>query len=65
MCDCSSGAIETVEHYLLHCPKYERQRAKLMKKAGIGGMWIEKLLGYPEIIRHTLEYVKETGRFKF
>ena len=64
-CDCGSGAIESVQHYLLYCSKYERQRAKLTKKVGIGGMWIEKLLGYPEMIQHTLEYVKETRRFKF
>jgi len=65
MCDCDSGAIESVQHYLLYCPKYERQHAKLMKKVGIGGMWVEKLLGYPEMVEHTLEYVRETKRLKF
>jgi hypothetical protein len=27
------------------------------KEVGIGGMWIEKLLGYPEMIQYTLKYV--------
>jgi hypothetical protein len=64
-CECNSGANEDVQHYLLYCPRYERQRAKLTKKVGIGGMWIEKLLGYPEMIQNTLQYVKETKRFQF
>jgi len=64
-CECGSGAIENAQHYLLHCPRYDRQRAKLVKKVGVGGMWIEKLLGYPRMIRSTLEYVKETRRFPF
>jgi hypothetical protein len=37
----------------------------LAKKIGIGGMWVEKLLGYPEMVGYTPEYVKETRRFKF
>jgi ribonuclease HI len=64
-CDCDNQTIETVQHYLLQCPRYEIQRARLVTKVGIGGMWIEKLLGYPELIEHTLEYVKKTKRFKF
>jgi ribonuclease HI len=63
-CTCGSGAPETVEHFLIHCPKYDKERAKLIKNVGgAGGMWIERLLGHPKIIKFTLEYVKETGRF--
>ena len=63
-CTCGSGALETVEHFLIHCPKYDKERAKLIKNVGgAGGMWIERLLGHPKIIKFTLEYVKETGRF--
>jgi lysyl-tRNA synthetase class II len=65
LCQCNNGAIETVEHYLLHCPRYEKERVELMGKVGIGGMWIEKLLGYPDFIHHTLEFVKNTQRFNF
>jgi hypothetical protein len=60
-----SGAMENVEHFLLHCPRYDQQRSKLVKKVGIGGMWTEKLLSYPEMIKFTMEYVKETKRFQF
>jgi len=64
-CECNEKTIETVQHYLLQCPRYDRQRAKLLKKVGVGGMWIEKLLGYPKLVNHTLEYIKDTKRFNF
>ena len=64
-CKCDSGAIESVEHFLLHCSKYDKQRSRLVRKVGVGGMWMEKLLGYQSMIRHTLEYVQETGRLTF
>jgi hypothetical protein len=57
--------VESVEHYLLHCPNYDQERAKLIKKVGIEGMWIEKLLGYPKFVNHKLDFVKETKRFVF
>src|SRR5271169_4727993 len=58
-CSCSSGAIETAEHFLIHCLKYDKERSKLIKNVGIGRMWIEKLLGYPKFIKLTLDYMKE------
>jgi hypothetical protein len=64
-CKCSCDAIENVEHFLLHCPQYDRQRARLVKKVGVGGMRVEKLLGHSRMIRHTLNYVDETRRFTF
>ena len=64
-CDCGNGAEETVRHYLLHCLQYDRQRAKLRRKVGVGGMQVEKLLGYGEMVKHTMEYVIETRRFDF
>jgi hypothetical protein len=36
-----------------------------MKKVGIGGMRVEKLLGYEKFIPFTLDFVEETGRFVF
>ena len=59
-CDCGDGSIENVEHYLLSCRKYDRQRDKLQRNVGFGQMWIEKLLGHPRLVRHTLEFVEET-----
>jgi hypothetical protein len=65
MCECGSGAIENIEHFLIPCPRYDRQLAKLAKKVGVDGMWIEKLLERPRMTGHTLKYVDETGRFSF
>jgi len=65
LCSCGNGAEETVEHFLIHCPLFDKERSKLMKKVGIGGMWVEKLLGYPKFIPFTLDFVEETGRFVF
>jgi hypothetical protein len=58
---CSCGyAKETVEHYLLECRLYYKQRKELRKKIGPGRMTIDKLLGISRFIKHTLEYVAET-----
>jgi hypothetical protein len=35
------------------------------RNVGVGGMRMEKLLGYREIVGNTLEYIKETKRFDF
>jgi hypothetical protein len=64
-CECGSGAIENVEHFLLYCPRYDRRRARLVREVGVGGMRMEKLLGRPRMIGHTLKYVDETRRFCF
>ena len=64
LCECGEGK-ETVEHYLLKCGKYDREREVLRRKAGIEGMRVEKLLGDPELIPATIEYMEDTGRFKF
>ena len=64
-CECDNQMIETIQHYLLQCLRYKMQCARLVTKVGVGRMWIEKLLGYPELVEHTLEYVKKTKRIKF
>ena len=58
-CDCGYGK-ETVEHYLLECRKYNEQRKTLRKEVGPGRMRTEKLLGYPKLIKHTMQYVIAT-----
>jgi hypothetical protein len=58
-CECKQGK-ETVEHYLLECRRYWRQRSKLRKEVGAGRTRMDKLLGCPEIIQHTMEYVATT-----
>jgi hypothetical protein len=58
-CECKQGQ-ETVEHYLLECRRYAKQRCTLRKEVGTGGMRVDKLLGEPKNIRHTMEYVATT-----
>ena len=58
-CECGYGK-ETVEHYLLECRKYNEQRKTLRKEVGPGRMRTEKLLGYPKLIKHTMQYVIAT-----
>jgi ribonuclease HI len=65
MCECNDEIIETVDHFLTRCPRYERERAKLIRNVGVGGMWVDELLGDAEKIRHTLKYISSTGRFTF
>ena len=58
-CSCGHGK-ETVEHYLLECQLYVEQRKELHKNVGVGRMKVEKLLGYPKLIEHTVEFVAST-----
>jgi ribonuclease HI len=60
---CTNGGIEDVEHFLVRCTKHERERAALIKNVGIGGMEAEKLLGDPDFIKHTLDFVEKVARF--
>jgi hypothetical protein len=58
---CSCGyANETVEHYILECRLYHKQRKELRKKIGSGRMTVDKLLGIPRLIKHTMEYIEAT-----
>jgi hypothetical protein len=52
-CECNSGAIVNVEHSILHCPRYDKQLAKLAREVGVCGMKMRKLLGLPRMIHHT------------
>ena len=47
---------------MLECRKYKEQRKKLREAAGTGNMKVGILLGDPSKIRHTMAYIKETGR---
>ena len=55
---------ETVEHFLLNCELYDEERDKLRRKVGTQGMRTSVLLGDNIIIKDTIEYIENTGRFK-
>ena len=62
-CEKCGYAKETVEHYLLECPAYWRERAKVRTVTTTGRMTVASLLGDKRVIETTIEYVKETKRF--
>jgi len=57
--------IEDIEHFLLQCNKYDRERDALIKRVGPTGMETERLLGDPDLILHPLNYVEKIARFSF
>ena len=63
-CQCGD-AKETVHHFLMVCQKQERCRDKMRKEVGEMGMKVEILLGDHRRIKHTVKFIKGTGRFEF
>ncbi|KZP08749.1 hypothetical protein FIBSPDRAFT_678058, partial [Athelia psychrophila] len=55
---------ETVMHYLLMCPAYERHRALLRTKFGIDAKSIQFLLTDRKALKYLLRYMGATRRFK-
>jgi hypothetical protein len=62
-CECGGGK-ETVDHFLLSCELYDEERDRLRRKVGVQGMRVSTLLGDPEVIQETIEYIERTGRLK-
>ena len=60
-CKCGYGK-ETVEHFLLECVQYRKQRKVLRRNVRWNNMKIKKLLGDIKLIKHTVEYVRATKR---
>jgi len=48
----------------MECRNYREQRKKLRREVGAWKMRMERLLGDPKILKHTLEYIKATGRLE-
>ena len=63
-CDMCGYQEETVEHFLVKCPSFWKERIELKRKVGLGRMKIAILLGDKEAIRATMKYVSDTGRFR-
>lgn len=55
---------ETVMHYLVMCPAYERLRAPLQAEFGIDAKSIRFLLTNPKALKFLLRYIGATRRFK-
>ena len=51
-CECGENN-ETVTHFLLRCERFARQREKLTKEVGIGGMRVEELLGDHKHVKYA------------
>ena len=59
------GAEETVHHFLMMRPKYQRLRDGMRKEVGVGGMKMEKLLGDSRRIKDMVKFIESTDRFDF
>jgi hypothetical protein len=60
ICPGCGDAKETVHHFLMVCPKYERKRDRMRREVGIGGMNMEKLLGDSRRIKDTVDFIVST-----
>lgn len=54
---------ETTVHYLTKCGRYAEERVALRKNLGRRPFSLSTLLGNPNIIQHTLQFIRETKRF--
>lgn len=64
-CECPDCQPETVQHYMLECRKYSLvERKPLREKVGLSKMRLGILLGNPDYIEHTAEYILMTKRME-
>lgn len=63
-CECGHVS-ETVKHFLLVGPLYEKERDEMRRKVGVGGMRMENLLGNPRRVQNTIEFIAKVKRFDF
>ena len=55
--------IETIEHFLLSCPKYERQRRRMYRALKTQNPNLGQLLGNEEYIGKVVAFLKGSGRY--
>jgi len=64
ICPSCGMQTETVHHFLMVCPAYERQRRQLETQIGIrNARSIKTLLSHPKAIPYMFNYVYDTRRF--
>ncbi|KAI0083096.1 hypothetical protein BDY19DRAFT_998865 [Irpex rosettiformis] len=63
ICPACEEAPETIEHYLLHCPAYERARTVLTIEIWRLARSIPTLLNCAKTMRPFFKYIHETRRF--
>ena len=62
LCD-NCNVFETIEHFLLSCPRYNIQRRRMFRRIDIIDPNLQKLLGVEENIGKVLAFIKGTGRY--
>jgi ribonuclease HI len=62
--NCQGIIVETVKHFLLECPHYQRERHMLKQKLRRNADSISFLLNNPTAVLPLLKFVHSTGRFK-
>ena len=55
---------ETVIHYLLYCPRYDKQRRRLSRAVSSSNMTLHALLSTREFIPALMQYVADTKRLQ-
>ncbi|KAJ6587824.1 hypothetical protein B0H10DRAFT_1724498, partial [Mycena sp. CBHHK59/15] len=62
--DCSLCLVpETVSHFLLACPGYQRQRLTLIARLGTVCLSLRRLISAKSDPHPVLAFVRDTGRF--
>lgn len=54
---------ETVFHYLIRCPQFANERARLYAEAGHAALSLECLLSSGPLTKHLFKFIGRTGRF--
>ena len=63
-CPACGHPAETVEHFLLKCPKYTHERWPLLNRIGRNPPKLEKILSDAELLVPLINYIEASERFK-
>ena len=55
---------ETVEHFILQCPKYAHKRWSLLRNAGSRHPKLTRILSSSKLVLPLANYIEATGRFE-